>query len=90
MLTIAGFLIFGKRVRKYYSLTTEGRSIAKERVSEFIENPVPRPRTVGQFLTPEFLAIKARLDELIHAPSGDDEDDKLPMIKMTATDDEVE
>ena len=59
-------------------------------VSQFIENPVPRPRTVGQFLTPEFLAIKARLDELIHAPSGDDEDEKLPMIKMTATDDEVE
>ncbi len=27
----------GKRVRKYYSLTPEGRSLSKERVSEFIE-----------------------------------------------------
>ena len=30
-------VMMGKRVRKYYSLTTEGRSIAKERVSEFID-----------------------------------------------------
>lgn len=61
-------------------------------VREFIENPVPRPRTVEQFLSPEFLALKARLDELIHTPSGDDEEevDRLPMIKMTATGDEVE
>ena len=29
-------VMMGKRVRKYYSLTTEGRSLAKERVSEFI------------------------------------------------------
>jgi PadR family transcriptional regulator PadR len=27
----------GKRVRKYYMLTTEGRSEVKERVSEFVE-----------------------------------------------------
>ena len=39
-------------------------------VREFIENPVPRPRTPEQFLTSEFLAIKHRLDELIHAPGG--------------------
>jgi len=30
-------VMMGKRVRKYYSLTTEGRNIAKERVNEFIE-----------------------------------------------------
>jgi DNA-binding PadR family transcriptional regulator len=30
-------VMMGKRVRKYYSLTTEGRSIAKERVSELID-----------------------------------------------------
>jgi NitT/TauT family transport system ATP-binding protein len=59
-------------------------------VREFIENPVPRPRTAAQFLSPEFLALKARLDELIHAPSSDDEEDKLPVIKMTMTGDEVE
>ncbi len=60
-------------------------------VREFIENPVPRPRTPEQFLSPEFLALKARLDHLIHAPTGaDEEDDKLPVIKMTAAGDEVE
>ncbi|MDR3402728.1 MAG: ABC transporter ATP-binding protein [Chthoniobacter sp.] len=57
---------------------------------EFIENPVPRPRTVAQLLSPEFLAVKARLDELIHAPASEDEEDKLPVIKMTAAGDEVE
>ena len=57
---------------------------------EFIENPVPRPRTVAQLLSPEFLAVKARLDELIHAPASEDEEDKLPVIKMTAVGDEVE
>jgi NitT/TauT family transport system ATP-binding protein len=57
---------------------------------EFIENPVPRPRSVAQLLSPEFLAVKARLDELIHTPAGEDEEDKLPVIKMTAAGDEVE
>jgi NitT/TauT family transport system ATP-binding protein len=57
---------------------------------ELIENPVPRPRTIAQLLSPEFLALKARLDELIHTPSAEDEDDKLPVIKMTDAGDEVE
>jgi PadR family transcriptional regulator PadR len=30
-------VLMGKRVRKYYALTTEGRSTAKERVAEFID-----------------------------------------------------
>ena len=59
-------------------------------VREIIENPVPRPRSAAQFVSPEFIALKARLDELIHAPTGDDEEDKLPVIKMTAAGDEVE
>ncbi len=61
-------------------------------VREFIENPVPRPRTVEQFLSPEFLALKARLDDLIHTPSSNDEEevDKLPVIKMTDVGDDVE
>ncbi len=29
--------IIGKRVRKYYSLTPQGRSLVKERVQEFVE-----------------------------------------------------
>jgi len=61
-------------------------------IREFIENPVPRPRSIEQFLSPEFLALKARLDHLIHAPTGDadEEEDKLPVIKMTTAGDEVE
>ena len=35
-------------------------------VQELIEVPVPRPRNPAQFITPEFLATKARLEELIH------------------------
>ncbi len=27
----------GKRVRKYYSLTTEGKALAKDRVTEFVD-----------------------------------------------------
>jgi NitT/TauT family transport system ATP-binding protein len=36
------------------------------RVLEIIEVPVPRPRSVDQFLSGPFLATKARLEELIH------------------------
>ncbi len=59
------------------------------RVLEVIENPVPRPRSAEQFLSPEFLALKHRLDELIHGPA-DAPEDKLPVIKLTEAGDEVE
>lgn len=59
------------------------------RVLEVIENPVPRPRSVEQFLSPEFLALKRRLDELIHGPA-DAAEDKLPVVKLTEAGDEVE
>jgi NitT/TauT family transport system ATP-binding protein len=36
------------------------------RVLEIIEVPVPRPRSVEQFLSGPFLATKARLEEVIH------------------------
>jgi len=58
------------------------------RVIEFIENPVPRPRSDEQFLSPEFLALKKRLEEHIHPPAEIPE--KLPMIKLTEAGDEVE
>jgi NitT/TauT family transport system ATP-binding protein len=58
------------------------------RVVEFIENPVPRPRNDAQFLSPEFLALKKRLEEHIHPPAEVAE--KLPMIKLTEAGDEVE
>ncbi len=37
------------------------------RVQELIEVPVPRRRSLAQIITPEFLATKARLEELIYA-----------------------
>lgn len=58
-------------------------------VQEMIEVPVPRPRDVGQFITPEFLATKQRLEELIH-PKKDASAATLPMIRLTAANDEVE
>jgi NitT/TauT family transport system ATP-binding protein len=36
-------------------------------VQELIEVPVPRPRSLAQFITTEFLATKTRLEELIYA-----------------------
>ena len=55
-----------------------------------IEVPVPRPRDPEQFMSPEFLATRKRIDELIHPPSDEDEDDKLNMIRLTRVGDEVE
>ena len=60
------------------------------RVVEFIENPVPRPRSAAQFLTAEYLSLKARLEELIHPPTETDDDEKLPMVKLTSAGDDVE
>lgn len=59
------------------------------RIVEVIENPVPRPRSVTQFLSPEFIALKARIDELIHGPA-DAPEEKLPVVKLTDAGDEVE
>jgi NitT/TauT family transport system ATP-binding protein len=59
------------------------------RVVEFIENPVPRPRSSAQFISPEFLALKKRLEEHIHPPL-EEAAEKLPMIKLTEAGDEVE
>lgn len=52
------------------------------RVREIVEVPVARPRTVAQFLEPEFLAARQRLDELIHPPGSDSEDDGLDMARF--------
>jgi NitT/TauT family transport system ATP-binding protein len=50
-------------------------------VQELIEVPVARPRSPEQFLSPEFLAMKVRLEELIH-PKGADTDDEINVINM--------
>jgi len=60
-------------------------------IHEFVEVPVPRPRTPEQFLSPEFLSVKQHLEELIHPPSSkDDEPNELPIVRMTVEGDEVE
>jgi NitT/TauT family transport system ATP-binding protein len=61
-------------------------------VHELIEVSVPRPRHTEQLISPEFLATKKRLEELIHPPREGDEvsQDKLHMIRMTRVGDEVE
>ena len=58
-------------------------------IDELIEVPVPRPRDPGQFLTPEFLATKKRLEELIRPPELA-QNDGIPMIRLTEVGDEVE
>ena len=57
-------------------------------VNELIEVPVPRPRTQEQFISPEFLATKQRLEELIHPPE-EAEEDGMQMVRMTHVDDNV-
>ncbi len=61
-------------------------------VNELIEVPVPQPRSPEQFLSPEFLATKQRLEELIHPPEADEgiNGDHLNMVRMVEVDDEVE
>ena len=54
-------------------------------VQEMVEVPVPRPRTPGQFLSPEFLATRIHLAELIH-PKGEEFQDQFKVINMVATD----
>ena len=57
------------------------------RVGEVIENPVPRPRSADQSLSPEFLAVKRRLEELIHP--AEETEDAFRMLKLTPAGDEI-
>jgi NitT/TauT family transport system ATP-binding protein len=61
-------------------------------VQELIEVPVPHPRSSEQFLGPEFLATRARLEELIHPPQVEEvglSEDHLNMVRMVGVDSEV-
>lgn len=58
-------------------------------VQEIIEVAVPQPRHPEQFLSPEFIATKKRLEELIHPPKQDDDDDHLNLVRMVPVNDEV-
>jgi NitT/TauT family transport system ATP-binding protein len=62
-------------------------------VQELIEVPVPRPRSAAQFITPEFLSTKARLEELIHQSKSDDDEEAgtySMVTRLTNVDDNVE
>lgn len=58
-------------------------------VEELIEVPVPQPRSPDQFLSPEFLATKKRVEELIHPPKEETDDDHLNLVRMVPVNDEV-
>jgi NitT/TauT family transport system ATP-binding protein len=59
-------------------------------VQELIEVPVPRPRSPAQAHSPEFLATRQRLDELIHPPVTEAAAEKLPIVRLTEIGDDVE
>lgn len=61
-------------------------------VQELIEVPVPRPRTLDQLNSPEFLATRARVDELIHPPVTEEEGEDISarIIRLTKVTDNVE
>src|SRR5690606_11474467 len=61
-------------------------------VQELIEVPVPRPRDPSQFFSDEFIATKARLDELIHPPieEGDEAEVHPNMVRLARVGDDVE
>jgi NitT/TauT family transport system ATP-binding protein len=58
-------------------------------IQEIIEVPVPRPRSLAQVSSPEFLATRRRLDELIHPPVTEPPE-HLPIIRLTQAGDDAE
>jgi NitT/TauT family transport system ATP-binding protein len=63
-------------------------------IAERIEVPVPRPRTPDQCVTAEFMAVRRRLEEWIHAgepgAGGPETEETLPRLRLTRVGDEVE
>ena len=59
------------------------------RVRELMEVPVPRPRNRDQFTSPEFVAARQHLEELIHPPLQV-QPETLPLGRMTVVGDDVE
>ncbi|MBU0944136.1 MAG: ABC transporter ATP-binding protein [Proteobacteria bacterium] len=56
-------------------------------VQEMIEVPVAQPRSPKQHLNPEFLATKEHIESLIHP--NRDEEDVLPIIRLTNIKDDI-
>lgn len=61
-------------------------------VLEIVENPVPRPRNPDQLITPEFLATKKHLENLIHPPQPEEKEEQIPLstVRMTQVGDDPE
>lgn len=61
-------------------------------IAEVIEVPVPRPRHPAQITSPEFQAVRRRVDELIHPPAADHSRpaEPLPFVRLTQAGDDVE
>jgi len=62
-------------------------------IQEIVEVPVSRPRSPEQFLSPEFLATKARLEDLIHPVDAEDPElpgDHMNMMNMVPVTDDVD
>jgi NitT/TauT family transport system ATP-binding protein len=59
-------------------------------VQEVIEVAVPRPRHLDQVSSPEFLATRRRLDELIHPHDANAPIERLPIVRLTNVGDDVE
>ncbi|MDD2467332.1 MAG: ABC transporter ATP-binding protein [Desulfobulbus sp.] len=57
------------------------------RVREMVEVPVEQPRSPAQHLSPEFLATKKHIEQLIHPES--EIEDSLPMIRLTQVQDDI-
>lgn len=51
-------------------------------IEELIEVPVPQPRNREQLLSPEFLATKQHIEQLIHPPSENGENENLNLVPM--------
>lgn len=58
-------------------------------IQEIIEVPVPRPRSLAQVNSPEFLATRRRIEELIHPPVTAPTE-RLPIVRLTQVGDDVE
>ncbi len=60
------------------------------RAQELIEVPVARPRNTTQCFSPEFIATKARLEELIYSAEPEDENDYPVVPRLAEAADNVE
>ena len=59
------------------------------RIAEVINVPLPQPRGPDALVHPRFLAVKQRLEQLIHGNPTLQRQDKLPLLRMTVVGNDV-